>query len=126
MEIAEYTAKQYEQAIKDLNKDYAAGKYSEAEYTEKLNELKSAQYDAIEAYYDAQDAIVDLNKTRVDAIKDGIQKEIDAYEELIKKKKEELSAEKDLSRSQFQSNKKVLPILSVNLQHYLLTILRLL
>ena len=96
MEIAEYTAKQYEQAIKDLNKDYAAGKYSEAEYTEKLNELKSAQYDAIEAYYDAQDAIVDLNKTRVDAIKDGIQKEIDAYEELIKKKKEELSAEKDL------------------------------
>lgn len=96
MEIAEYRAKQYEEAIDELNRGYRMGLYSESEYQEKLNELKDAQYDSIEAYYEAQDAIVDLNKTRVDAIKDGIEKEIDAYEELIDKKKEELDAEKDL------------------------------
>lgn len=102
METAEYTAKQYEKAIDDLNKDYKKGLYSESEYIEKLNELKSAQYDSIEAYYDAQDAIVELNKTRVDSIKKGIEKEIEAYEKLIKKKKEELDAEKDLY--DFQKN----------------------
>lgn len=96
MEIAEYQARQYQEAIDDLNKDYALGKYSETEYLEKLNELKSAQYDSIETYYDAQDAIVELNETRIDAIKDGIEREIDAYEELISKKLEDLEAEKDL------------------------------
>lgn len=96
MEIAEYQANQYAQAIADLNRDYAAGRYSESEYLEKLNELQSAQYDSIEAYHEAQEAIVDLNEARVDAIKEGIEKEIDAYQELISKKKEELDAEKDL------------------------------
>ena len=96
MEIAEYTARQYAKAIDDLQKDYKAGKYSENEYLEKLNELKDAQYENIEAYYDAQDAIKELNKTRIDAIKEGIEKEIDAYSELIDKKKQELTAEKDL------------------------------
>lgn len=96
METAEYTSKQYEKAIKDLNKNYKKGLYSESEYIEKLNELKSAQYDSIEAYYDAQDAIVELNKARVESIKKGIEKEIKAYEKLIETKKEELSAEKDL------------------------------
>lgn len=96
MEIAEYKAKQYAKAIDDLTKDYQDGKYSENEYLEKLNELKDTQYDSIEAYYDAQNAIKDLNSTRIDSIKDGIQKQIDAYEELINKQKEELDAEKDL------------------------------
>lgn len=95
MEIAEYTAKQYAEAIKDLEADYAAGLYSESEYIEKLNELKEAQYDSIEAYYDAQDAIVELNKTRVDSIKKGIEKEVEAYEELINAKKKALDAEQD-------------------------------
>ena len=95
MEIAEYQARQYAEAIKDLTADYQAGKYSESEYLAKLNELKDAQYDSIEAYYDAQDAIKDLNSTRIDAIKDGIEKEIKAYEKLIQKEKELLDAEKD-------------------------------
>lgn len=95
MEMTEYTAKQYEQAINKLHKDYQKGLYSESEYIEKLNELKDAQYDSIEAYYDARSAIVDLNKTRVDSIKKGIEKEIDAYEKLIEKKKEALESEKD-------------------------------
>ena len=96
MEMAQYEAEQYAQAIDDLNKDYADGKYSESEYLEKLDELTTGQYDSIEAYYEARDAIVDCHKARVDAIKEGIEKEIDAYEELINKKKEELDAEKDL------------------------------
>ena len=96
MEIAEYTSRQYAEAIDDLTKDYEDGLYSENEYIEKLNELKEGQYESIEAYYDAQDAIVDLNKTRIDSIKKGIEKELDAYEELIEKKKEALDVEKDL------------------------------
>ena len=96
MEIAEYTARQYAEAIDKLNKDFKDGRYSESEYQEKLEDLTSSQYDSIEAYYDARDAIKDLHKARVDSIKEGIEKEIDAYEKLINKKKEELSAEKDL------------------------------
>ena len=95
MENAAYVADQYSRAMKVIEKDYQRGYYSEAEYLEKLNELKDGQYEATQAYYEAQDAIVELNKTRVDAIKDGIEKEIEAYEELIEKKKEELDAEKD-------------------------------
>ena len=95
MEIAEYKAKQYAEAIKDLEKDYQDGKYSESEYLEKLNELKDAQYENIEAFYDAQDAIKSLNEARIDEIKTGIEKQIDAYQELIDKQKEQLNAEKD-------------------------------
>lgn len=95
MEIAEYKAKQYAEAIDDLTKEYNAGHYSENEYYEKLNELKDAQYESIEAYESAKESIVDLNKTRIDSIKNGIQKETEAYEELIKTKKEALDAEKD-------------------------------
>lgn len=95
MEIAEYTARQYAEAIDDLEKDYKAGLYSENEYIEKLEELKDSQYENIEAYYEAQDAIVELNETRIDSIKDGIEAEIDAYEELIENKKKLLDSEKD-------------------------------
>jgi hypothetical protein len=104
MEIAKYRAKEYEEAIEELNRGYMLGMYSESEYQEKLNELKSEQYDSIDAYYEARDAIVDLNKARVDAIKKGIEKEIDAYEKLIDAKKKELDAEKDLYDFQRQAS----------------------
>lgn len=96
MEIAEYQARQYAEAIDDLTADYEAGLYSEDEYMEKLDELKNAQYENIEAYEEAKQAIVDLNKTRVDAIKEGLQEEIESYEKLIETKKKALDAEKDL------------------------------
>lgn len=95
MEVAEMQAKKYEEEIKYLNKNWKSLGYTEQEYVEKLEELKSGQYDAIKAYNDTKDAIVDLNQERIDAIKDGIEKEIDAYEELIEKKKELLDSEKD-------------------------------
>lgn len=96
MENAEMQAKQYEEEIKYLNKNWQKLGYTEEEYLEKLDELKDGQYDAVKAYNDTKDAIVDLNKERIDAIKEGIEEEIEAYEELINKKKEELDAEKDL------------------------------
>lgn len=96
MELAKYQADKYAEEIEYLNKQYKAGKYSETEYLEKLNELKQGQYDAIEVYNDSRDAMVELNEARVDAIKEGIEKQIEALEELIDKKKEELDAEKDL------------------------------
>ena len=96
MDAAEVQAKKYEEQINYLNKNWKKLGYTEEEYVDKLDELKSGQYDAIKAYNESKDAIVDLNKTRVEAIKDGIQKEIDAYQELINKKKEELDSEKDL------------------------------
>lgn len=95
MEIAEYQSKQYEKAIEDLTKERKRGNYTESEYLEKLNELKSAQYDSIEAYHDAEKAIVDLNSARVDSIKEGIEKEVSAFEKLINAKKEALETEKD-------------------------------
>ena len=95
MEKAKYRAELYGEQIKQLNKDYAAGKYSTDEYNEKLKDLKDSQWDSIDAYESAKKAIIDLNKTRIEAVKDGIQKEIDAYEKLISKRKEDLSAQKD-------------------------------
>lgn len=95
LEVANYKVQQYGEAIEKLKKDYAAGLYSTDEYNEKLAELTENQWDAIEAQEDVKKSIVDLNKVRVEAVKDGIQKEIDSYAELIDKKKEELSLQKD-------------------------------
>lgn len=102
MENAELQAKKYKEQINYLNKNWRNLGYTEQEYVEKLEELKEGQYDAIKAYNDTKDAIVGLHRERVDAIKDGIEREIEAYEELINKKKEELDAEKDLY--DFQKN----------------------
>ena len=102
MEVAEMQAKKYKDEINYLNKNWKKLGYTEQEYVDKLEELKSAQYDSIQAYHDAKDAIVDLNSERVESIKEGIQKEIDAYSELIEKQKELLDSEKDLY--DFQKN----------------------
>lgn len=96
MEIAEVEAAKYQDEIAYLNKNWKALGLTEQEYIEKLDELKSGQYDAIKAYHEAKKSIVDLNKARVDAIKNGIEKEIDAFEKLIKTKKELLDADRDL------------------------------
>ena len=96
METAQVKAKEYAEQIDYLNKNWKKDGYSVDEYNEKLAELTEKQWDEIEACEDAKDKIVDLNKTRIDAIKEGIKEEIDAYKELIDKKKEALDADKDL------------------------------
>lgn len=95
LEVANFKVEQYGEAIARLEKDYAAGLYSTDEYNEKLAELKENQWSAIEAQESAKKSIIDLNKTRIQAVKDGMQKEIDAYSELIDKKKEELNLQKE-------------------------------
>ena len=95
MENAKYRSELYGKEIKQLKRDYKAGLYTQDEYNDKLQELKSSQWDCIEAYESAKDTIIELNKTRIEVVKDGIQKEIDAYEKLINKRKEDLSAQKD-------------------------------
>lgn len=96
MEVAEKQASKYEAAIEYLNENWETLGYTQTEYVDRLEELKSGQYDAIKSYNDAKESIRDLNETRVDAIKTIIEDEISAYEELIKTKKEALDAEKDL------------------------------
>lgn len=95
-ETAKLQAQRYGEEIGQLNKDYMAGKYSATEYADRLAELNQSQYDAIDAYESAKDAMIEVNKTRVDIMIDGINDEIDAMSKLISKKKEELSAEQDL------------------------------
>jgi hypothetical protein len=83
----------------DLNKLYDEYGYvitSAEEFKEKTDELTDSMYDEINAYEDAKDGIIEMNEARIDAIKDGIEKEIEAYEELIELKKEALDAERDL------------------------------
>lgn len=96
MEIAQTKSQQYAKEIKELKKLRDKGLVSETEYIEKLAELKDGQMDAINAYEDAKDSIVDLNKVRIEAVKEGLQDELDAYQKLIEKKKEALDADKDL------------------------------
>lgn len=95
MERAQYRSKQYADEIEYLNKEYAAGKYSVDEYNEKLQELKDGQWDSIKSYEAAKDAIIELNKARIESVKDGINKELEAYQKLIDTKKKELQLSKD-------------------------------
>lgn len=96
MEVAEVKANQFANAIADLDQNWESLGYSQDEYDEKRAELLENQWKEIDSYESAKDAIVDLNKTRIDAVKDGMEKEIDAYKELIDKKKEALDADKDI------------------------------
>lgn len=96
MEMAAANAARYQEEIDDLNDEYENGAISEEQYQEKLSDLIGSQQDAIMSYEDAKDSIVEMNEARIDAIKEGIEKEIEAYEDLIDAKKEELDAERDL------------------------------
>ena len=116
MEIAEKQVAKYEEEIKYLNENWQELGYTQEEYLDKLDELKSGQYDSIDAYHDCKDAIVDLNKERVESIKKGIEKEIEAREKLIKKKKEELSADKDSYDFQKRVTEKQKDITSIERQ----------
>ena len=99
-ELATYQVSQYADEIDRLNADYLTGKYSATEYADKLADLNSAQWKAVNAAESAKDSIIDLNESRINAVTDGIQKEIDAYKELINSQIEALDAEKDLHEYQ--------------------------
>lgn len=94
-ELAEYQVQQYNDEINQLSKDYLAGKYSTTEYADRLSELSSAQWDAVNSSESIKDAIVDLNEVRINEEIDAIEKEIDAYRELIDSQIKALQSEKD-------------------------------
>ena len=95
-EMAEYQVQQYNKEIDELTGQYIVGRYSATEYTDKLAELTSAQWEAVNASESAKDAIIDLNKTRIDNAVAGIEKEIDAYQKLIDSQIEALESSKNL------------------------------
>jgi len=95
-ELSKYQVEQYNQEIELLNQQYLEGRYSTMEYMEKLQDLKSKQWEAVNASEAAKDAMRELNKARIEVVKEGINKEIDAYEKLIQAQKDALQAEKDL------------------------------
>lgn len=95
-ELAEYQVKQYNKEIDELNKQYLAGRYSATEYVDKLAQLKSEQFEAVNASESIKDAIIDLNETRIDEEIEGINNETDAYRELIEAQISALKSAKDL------------------------------
>lgn len=114
MELAKQKSREYGAEISSLGTTYEEylGKLSDAEleaamseqeWYDRLQTLKDGQWDAIDAYEAAKDAIVDMEEARIDAVEEGYQKEIDAMSELIELRKEELDAQRDL----YDFNKKV-------------------
>ena len=101
-ELAQYQVQQYNDAIADLNDAYGAGKYSATEYVDKLSELSSEQWDAVNSSEAIKDAIIDLNETRINEEIDAIEKEISAYKDLIDAQIDALKAAKDLHDYQQQ------------------------
>lgn len=96
IEAAAADTQRYQDEIAKLNQQYAAGELSEEQYQNRLAILTDGLYDSIEAQNDARDGILELNEARIEAIKEGIEKEIEAYEDLIDAQKEELEVSRDL------------------------------
>ena len=95
-ELASYASRQYAKEIDELQSAYQRGEYTALEYAEKLAELNQAQWDSIDAAEAAKDAIIELNRLRVEDSIDAINDEIDAMSELTQAKKDQLDAEIDL------------------------------
>ena len=81
-------AKDYLEEIDSIEKEISK-KGASQELIDRKNELTDAHRDAINAVKDEQEAILDL-------VDQGYQKQLDALQKLIDKKKESLNIEKDL------------------------------
>lgn len=95
-ELAKYQVEQYNNEIDLLNKQYLDGRWSATEYADRLAELSSAQWDAVNSSEQIKDAIIDLNETRIEESIETIEEEIEKYRELIDAQIEALRAAKDL------------------------------
>lgn len=116
LELAKYQVGQYGDAIEQLKKDYQAGKYSTTEYVDKLADLSQGQWDAVKSAESLEDAIVSLNKTRVDEEIDVIEKAIDAYKEYTDSQIEALEAAKDLHDYQEEISNKTKAVADIERQ----------
>lgn len=95
-EVARYQVGQYSEAIDKLNQDYMNGRYSATEYMDKLADLSKEQWEAVNAAESLENAIYDLNETRVNEEIKVIEDEIDAYKKLTDQTIKNLEAQKDL------------------------------
>ena len=95
-ELNKNQSEQYAKAQRELEQMYKTGQYTTTEYIEKLAELKDGQWEAIDAYKAAEDAIMQLNEARVEEECEAIQEEIDAFKELTDAQIEALEAAEDL------------------------------
>lgn len=95
-ELARHQVEQYGEAIDKLNQDYASGKYSATEYADKLADLAKGQYESVDSIHAMEDAIYDLNETRVNEEIKVIEDEIDAYKKLTDAQVEALETARDL------------------------------
>ena len=69
---------------------------------DKLSDLTSGQWDAVKSSESVKEAIMELNETRINEEISAIEKEIDAYKELIDAQIEALKSAKDLHDYQRQ------------------------
>lgn len=106
MELAKNNADKYRKALQQLEQDYNNQLVSEKKYLEDKAKYEEALRDEIESYEGIKDAIVDLNKERIDAVENALSDELDMYKKLVDKKKELLDAEKDLYNFQKGINAK--------------------
>ncbi len=86
----------YNEEMAKLEVQYKAGEISESDYIERAQELKDQQWELVLSNEELKDSIIDINEARIDLVEEGINKEVDAYRELIELKRDELSAEREL------------------------------
>ncbi len=115
-ELAQYQIQKYNDELNQLSKDYLAGKYSATEYADKLSDLSSAQWEAVSSSESIKDAILDLHETRVKEEVEAIEKEIDAYQELVDAQINALKAAKNLHDYQEQIAEKTKSITDLERQ----------
>lgn len=96
MEYNKGLIEEYNEEMEELNELYEDGEISEKKYYERMQELEDGQWDAISNYEDMKDAIVELHEARIDMIEEGLNKEAEAYEELIQLKQDQLDSEREL------------------------------
>ncbi len=101
-EVAQRQIQQYNDAISRLNDDYKSGKYSATEYMDKLSDLTAGQWDAVKSSEAVKEAIMELNEARIDEEISAIEKETDAYRELVDAQIEALKSAEDLHNYQRQ------------------------
>lgn len=88
MQIAKQEVKNYEIAYSALNKELKKGIISQDEYNEQLYDLRKDQLDAVQSVKKYRDAILDL-------VKDGIEKETEAFEKLVTARQDNLQKQKE-------------------------------
>ena len=88
MQIAKQEVKNYEVAYSALNKELKQGIITQDEYNEQLYDLRKDQLDAVQSVKKYRDAILDL-------VKDGIEKETEAFEKLVTARQDNLQKQKE-------------------------------